>query len=145
MGWVGREGSSDLKTIVCSVGVSHLDRVPGCRFEVRDDNLRPWQGVILYRAVAFVSLSGIKSEQGKMLWNGVSKLGSCNLLVLGGQIVRDPSITVFYLCNTMKVSVRQLASFHSAKWTFKLFSVDSTNLIGSTTVASRHGSEGFKN
>ena len=57
--------------------------------------------------------------------------------------MRDPSISVFHLCSMMKVSVMQLASCHSAKWMVKLVSVDSTNLTGSDTVASRHGSEGF--
>ena len=67
MGWVGREDSRDLKTIFCPVGVSHLYRVPGGRLEVGDDNFRPWQGVILYRAVALISLSAIKSESGEKM------------------------------------------------------------------------------
>ena len=57
--------------------------------------------------------------------------------------MRDPSITVLHLCSMMNVSVMQLASFHSARWMVKLVSVDSTNLTGSVTLASRHGSEGF--
>ena len=63
MGWVGREDSRDLKTIFCPVGVSHLYRVPGGRLEVGDDNFRPWQGVILYRAVALISFPETNSEQ----------------------------------------------------------------------------------
>ena len=63
MGWVGREDSRDLETIFCPVGVSHLYRVPGGRLEVGDDNFRPWQGVILYRAVALISLPETNSEQ----------------------------------------------------------------------------------
>ena len=63
MGRVGREDSGNLKTLFCPVGVSHLYRVPGGRLEAGDDNFRPWQGVILYRAVALISLPGINSEQ----------------------------------------------------------------------------------
>ena len=100
---------------------------------------------MIYCAEALVSLPGIKIEQGKHALKRGSTGQLCNfLLFVGGLIVRDSSITVFHLCQIMKSSVMQLASFHSAKLTFTLFSVDSTNLTGSDTVASRHGSEGFQ-
>ena len=44
-----------IKTEFCCVGVYHPNRVPGGRLEVGDGNFRPWQGVILYGAVALVS------------------------------------------------------------------------------------------
>ena len=69
----------------CSVGGYYPNRVPGGRFEVGDDNLRAWQGVIVYRAVALISLSAIKSESGeKNALNGASTV----ILFVGGQIER---------------------------------------------------------
>ena len=63
---VGREDSRDLKNIFFSVGVSHFDRVPRGRFEIGDDNFRPWQGVILYRAITIVSLPVIRTKALKL-------------------------------------------------------------------------------
>ena len=53
-------------------------------------------------------------------------------------------IYVNNLCATMKFTTGQLASCQPFRWTLMLFSVDSKNLSGCGTYASRHGSAGFK-
>ena len=75
---VGREDSRDLKNIFFSVGVSHFDRVPRGRFEIGDDNFRPWQGVILYRAITIVSLPVIRTKKENKHFEMGHLLGSCN-------------------------------------------------------------------